>query len=143
MFIYIMHWYIFFSPPAKTFTISNLWIESLSLQCSLQNLKILHFVVLLLAPKRKLLVWLRKKCFQCLSKLLKLLSKVVLRNAIQRATDGTYNYIPADKIFPNLRDETETEKYNLEKGCLKSEKTTIQKGFKIAGGGEVENKLRR
>ena len=39
MFICIMHWYIFFSPPAKTFKISNLWIESLSLQCSLQNLK--------------------------------------------------------------------------------------------------------
>ena len=66
---------------------------------------------------------------------MKLLSKVVLRNAIQRATDGTYNYIPADKIFPNLRDETEIarKKYNLEKGCLKSEKATIQKGFKIAG----------
>ena len=86
---------------------------------------------------------------------MKLLSKVVFKNAIQRATDGTYNYIPADKIFPNLRDETEIarKKYNLEKGCLKSEKTTIQKGFKIAGfysflkgkakGGNVENKLRR
>ena len=60
--------YILLPSPAKTFTISNLWIESLPLDCNLQNPSLCFAS----SPRRKVVGLTEKKCFQCLSKLVKL-----------------------------------------------------------------------